>query len=50
MNLEKDLEKVKELLKDVKYLTFEQISSFLDWTEQNKKDYVLGWFRRFNFE
>ena len=39
MNLEKDLEKVKELLKDVKYLTFEQISSFLDWTEQNKKDY-----------
>ena len=38
MNLEKDLERVKELLKDVKYLTFEQISSFLDWTEQNKKD------------
>jgi len=46
MNLEKDLEKVKELLKDVKYLTFEQISSFLDWTEQNKKDYkaiLMSW-------
>ena len=39
MNLEKDLEKVKELLKDVKYLTFEQISNFLDWREQDKKDY-----------
>ena len=39
MNLEKDLERVKELLKEVKYLTFEQISSFLDWTEQDKKDY-----------
>ena len=46
MNLEKDLEKVKELLKDVKYLTFEQISSFLDWTEQDKKDYkaiLMSW-------
>ena len=46
MNLEKDLERVKELLKDVKYLTFEQISSFLDWTEQDKKDYkaiLMSW-------
>lgn len=46
MNLEKDLEKVKELLKDVKYLTFEQISNFLDWTEQDKKDYkaiLMSW-------
>ena len=46
MNLEKDLERVKELLKDVKYLTFEQISSFLDWAEQNKKDYkaiLMSW-------
>ena len=46
MNLEKDLERVKDLLKDVKYLTFEQISSFLDWTEQNKKDYkatLMSW-------
>ena len=46
MNLEKDLERVKELLKDVKYLTFEQISNFLDWTEQDKKDYkaiLMSW-------
>ena len=46
MNLEKDLERVKELLKEVKYLTFEQISSFLDWTEQDKKDYkaiLMSW-------
>ena len=46
MNLEKDLEKVKELLKDVKYLTFEQISNFLDWREQDKKDYktiLMSW-------
>lgn len=46
MNLEKDLERVRELLKDVKYLTFEQISSFLDWTEQDKKDYkaiLMSW-------
>ena len=27
MNLEKDLEKIKELLKDVKYLTLDQITS-----------------------
>lgn len=46
MNLEKDLEKIKELLKDVKYLTLEQITNFLDWSPKNKKDnkaIVLSW-------
>ena len=38
MNLEKDLEKIKELLKDVKYLTLDQITSFLDWSPKKKKD------------
>ena len=38
MNLEKDLEKIKELLKDVKYLTLDQITSFLDWSSKKKKD------------
>jgi len=38
MNLEKDLEKIKELLKDVKYLTLDQITSFLDWSPKKRKD------------
>ena len=46
MNLEKDLEKIKELLKDVKYLTLDQITSFLDWSPKKKKDnktIILSW-------
>ena len=46
MNLEKDLEKIKELLKDVKYLTLDQITSFLDWSPKKRKDnktIILSW-------
>ena len=46
MNLEKDLEKIKELLKDVKYLTLDQITNFLDWSPKKKKDnkaIILSW-------
>ena len=46
MNLEKDLKKIKELLKDVKYLTLDQITSFLDWSPKKKKDnktIILSW-------
>ena len=46
MNLEKDVEKIKELLKDVKYLTLDQITSFLDWSPKKKKDnktIILSW-------
>ena len=46
MNLEKDLEKIKELLKDVKYLTLDQITSFLEWSPKKKKDnktIILSW-------
>ena len=46
MNLEKDLEKIKELLKDTKYLTLDQITSFLDWSPKKKKDnktIILSW-------
>ena len=46
MNLEKDLEKIKELLKNVKYLTLDQITSFLDWSPKKKKDnktIILSW-------
>ena len=46
MNLEKDLEKIKELLKDAKYLTLDQITSFLDWSPKKKKDnktIILSW-------
>ena len=46
MNLEKDLEKIKELLKDVKYLTLDQITSFFDWSPKKKKDnktIILSW-------
>ena len=46
MNLEKDLEKIKELLKDVKYLTLDQITSFLAWSPKKKKDnktIILSW-------
>ncbi len=46
MNLEKDLEKIKELLKEVKYLTLDQITSFLDWSPKKKKDnktIILSW-------
>ena len=46
MNLEKDLEKIKELLKDVNYLTLDQITSFLDWSPKKKKDnktIILSW-------
>ena len=31
MNIEKDLERLKEILKDVEHLSFDQITSFLDW-------------------
>ena len=46
MNLEKDLEKIKELLKDVKYLTLDQITSFLEWSPKKRKDnktIILSW-------
>lgn len=46
MDLEKDLKKIKELLKDVKYLTLEQITNFLDWSPKKKKDnkaIILSW-------
>ena len=46
MNLEKDLEKIKELLKDTKYLTLDQITNFLDWSPKKKKDnkaIILSW-------
>lgn len=46
MNLEKDLEKIKELLKDVKYLTLDQITNFLDWSPKKRKDnkaVILSW-------
>ena len=46
MNLEKDLGKIKELLKDVKYLTLDQITNFLDWSPKKKKDnktIILSW-------
>ena len=38
MNIEKDLERLKEILKDVEHLSFDQITSFLDWSPKKKKD------------
>ena len=37
MNLEKDLEKIKEILKTVKYLSFDQITSLLEWSPKKEK-------------
>ena len=46
MNLEKDLEKIKEILKTVKYLSFDQITSLLEWSPKKRKDnkaIILSW-------
>ncbi len=46
MNLEKDLEKIKEILKTVKYLSFEQITSLLEWSPKKRKDnraMIMSW-------
>ena len=37
MNLEKDLEKIKEILKTVKYLSFDQITKSFRWSPKKKK-------------
>lgn len=46
MNLEKDLKEIKELLKNVKYLTVEQVINFLNWpikTKKENKAIILSW-------
>lgn len=46
INIEKDLLKIKKILKDVKCLSFRQVSSLLDWSPKKRKDnniIIMSW-------